>query len=100
MIEKFPPEYMGMWLHECLRCMKEIFLHLLTDLKISPMVSHPEILPCAGWKSTPPAPVRMTITPLPVILRGCEKIPPKKKNTYESQPASTRIGHSSFMTRE
>jgi hypothetical protein len=40
--------------------MKEIFLHLLTDLKISPMVSHPEILPCAGWKSPPPVPVRMT----------------------------------------
>jgi hypothetical protein len=50
--------------------MKEIFLHLLTDLKISPMISHPEILPCAGWKSTPPAPVRMTITPYPVILRS------------------------------
>jgi hypothetical protein len=54
--------------------MKEIFLHLLTDLKISPMVSHPEILLCAGWKSTSPAPVRMTITLLPVILRGCECI--------------------------
>jgi hypothetical protein len=49
--------------------MKEIFLHLLTDLKISPIINHPEILPCAGWKSTPPAPVRMTITPLPVILK-------------------------------
>jgi hypothetical protein len=54
--------------------MKEIFLHLLTDLKISPMVSHPEILPCAGWKSTPPAPVRMTITPLPVILKERQRL--------------------------
>jgi hypothetical protein len=72
MIEKFPPEYMGMWLHECLRCMKEIFLHLLTDLKISPMVSHPEIHPCAGGVLFQPAQGWMTITPLPVNLRGCE----------------------------
>jgi hypothetical protein len=49
--------------------MKKIFLHLLTDLRISPMVINPEILPFAGWKCTPPAPVRMTITPLPVILK-------------------------------
>jgi hypothetical protein len=49
--------------------MKEIFFHLLIDLKISPIINHPEILPCAGWKSPPPASVRMTITPLPVILK-------------------------------
>jgi hypothetical protein len=73
-IEGFPPVEMGVWRHERLRWMKEIFLRLLTDRRISPMVNHPEILPCAGWKSTPPAPVRMTITPLPVILIGCELI--------------------------
>jgi hypothetical protein len=54
--------------------MKEIFLHLLTDLKISSIINHPEILPCAGWKSTPPAPVRMTITPLPVILKERQRL--------------------------
>jgi hypothetical protein len=73
-IRKFPPVDMGVWLHECLFCMKEIFLHLLTDLTISPIVSHPEILPCAGWKSTPPAPVRMTITSLPVILKKRQRL--------------------------
>jgi hypothetical protein len=69
-LAKIPPEDMGVRL----RCMKEIFLHQLTDLRILSMVIHPEILPCAGWKSTPPARVRMTITPLPVILKERQRL--------------------------
>jgi hypothetical protein len=54
--------------------MEEFFLHLPTDFKISPMINHSEILPFAGWKSTPPAPVRMTIIPLPVILKERQRM--------------------------